>query len=67
VLEPRRSTLSVTDEEVADVAVDLVARMLGDVRELRRSQRPGRRSAPAASTRLVALGDRLRRLARRPG
>jgi hypothetical protein len=36
VLEPRRSTRSVTDDEVADVAVDLVARMLGDVRDLRR-------------------------------
>jgi hypothetical protein len=34
-LEPRRSTLSVTDDEVADVAVDLVATMLGDVRSLR--------------------------------
>ncbi|WP_243057999.1 hypothetical protein [Nocardioides sp. SR21] len=38
VLEERRSTLSVTDEEVADVAVDLVATMLGDVRELRQSR-----------------------------
>ena len=35
VLEPRRSTRSVTDEEVSDVAVDLVATMLGDVRQLR--------------------------------
>lgn len=34
-LEPRRSTLTVTDSEVADVAVDLVAAMLGDVRALR--------------------------------
>ena len=34
-LEERRSTLSVTDAEVADVAVGLVATMLGDVRELR--------------------------------
>ncbi len=39
VLEPRRSVSSVTDAEVADVAVQLVARMLQDVRELR--QRPG--------------------------
>src|SRR5262249_21467764 len=31
-LEPRRSTLSVTDDEVAAVAVDLAATMLGDVR-----------------------------------
>ncbi len=35
VVEPRRSTLSVTDAEVADVAVGLVAKMLADVRELR--------------------------------
>ncbi len=35
-LEPRRSVGSVTDAEVADVAVRLVARMLEDVRELRR-------------------------------
>ena len=32
-LEPRRSVTSVTDAEVADVAVRLVARMLEDVRE----------------------------------
>ena len=62
VLEPRRSTLSVTDEEVADVAVDLVARMLGDVRELRRGRRGvrgGDRSTPvwrARLRRLVARG-----------
>lgn len=37
-LEPRRSTQSVTDAEVAAVAVDLVATMLGDVRELRQSR-----------------------------
>ena len=35
-LEERRSTLSVTDDEVAAAAVDLVATMLGDVRGLRR-------------------------------
>ena len=46
VLEQRRSTQSVTDDEVADVAVDLVATMLGDVRQLRkrRARRPGRAS-----------------------
>lgn len=33
-LEERRSTTSVTDAEVAEVAVGLVATMLGDVREL---------------------------------
>ncbi len=36
-LEPRRRTTSVTDAEVAEVAVDLVATMLGDVRRLRRA------------------------------
>ena len=34
-LEPRREPASVTDAEVADVAVSLVAQMLGDVRDLR--------------------------------
>jgi hypothetical protein len=34
-LEERRSVTSVTDSEVADVAVQLVARLLEDVRELR--------------------------------
>jgi hypothetical protein len=43
-LEPRRSTTSVTDSEVAGVAVDLVATLMGDVRRLRRaaSRRPTR-------------------------
>ena len=36
--EPRRSTLSVTEAEVAEVAVDLAATMLGDVRRLRQGQ-----------------------------
>lgn len=36
VLEERRSTGSVTEAEVAAVAVDLAATMLGDVRSLRR-------------------------------
>ena len=56
-LEPRRTTTSVTDAEVAMVAVDLVATMLGDVRRLRR----GRRRRPARSR----WRTRLRRLARR--
>ncbi|MCD4534165.1 hypothetical protein LRP67_08740 [Nocardioides sp. cx-169] len=34
-LEPRREPSSVTEAEVADVAVSLVAQMLGDVRDLR--------------------------------
>lgn len=37
-LEPRRVPASVTDAEVAEVAVDLVATMLGDVRELRQAR-----------------------------
>lgn len=37
-LEERRSTLSVTDAEVADVLADLTATMLGDVRRLRRAR-----------------------------
>jgi hypothetical protein len=37
-LEPRRVPSSVTDEEVSEVAVELVARLLGDVRELRSSR-----------------------------
>jgi len=61
VLEPRRSTLSVTDEEVADVAVDLVARMLGDVRELRR----GRRGVGGADRSTPVWRARLRRLVAR--
>ena len=48
-LEERRSTLSVTDAEVAEVAVDLVATMLGDVRRLR--QRSGDRSERGAGWR----------------
>ena len=35
VLDERRSVTSVTDAEVADVAVRLVARLLEDVRALR--------------------------------
>ena len=42
-LEERRVPASVTDAEVAEVAVELVARLLGDVRELRTADR-----APAA-------------------
>jgi hypothetical protein len=57
-LEPRRSTVSVTDEEVATVAVDLVATMLGDVRGLRR-QLAARRPWT------VGWRSRIRRLVRR--
>jgi hypothetical protein len=37
-LEPRRSVTSVTDAEVAEVAVQLVARLLEDVRDLRQGR-----------------------------
>jgi hypothetical protein len=57
VLESRRSTLSVTDDEVAEVAVGLVATMLGDVRELRRRSGSGGR---VRSGRLGRLRRRLR-------
>ncbi len=56
-LEPRRSTTSVTEAEVAAVAVDLAATMLGDVRRLR--QRPPETDRPPAWRRA------LRRLAAR--
>jgi hypothetical protein len=60
-LEPRRATTSVTDTEVAEVAVDLVATLLGDVRRWRRAA--GRRR-PARARWRSRLG-RLRRLLRR--
>jgi hypothetical protein len=56
-LEERRVPASVTDTEVADVAVDLVAVMLGDVRRLRRRARADDGAAP----RLRSLARRLRR------
>ncbi|MEO6510747.1 MAG: hypothetical protein ABIO16_07140, partial [Nocardioides sp.] len=40
-LDVRRSVTSVTDAEVADVAVRLVARLLEDVRGLRQPDQPG--------------------------
>lgn len=70
VLEPRRSTLSVTEDEVADVAVDLVARMLDDVRTLRRAQRTPRRPDGATPGWRARLGGVTRlggRLAKRSG
>ncbi len=42
VLEPRRTVGSVTDAEVAEVAVELVARMLADVRDLRQGDQSAR-------------------------
>jgi hypothetical protein len=55
VLEERRSAPSVTDEEVSEVAVALVATMLGDVRQLR--QQP---TGPAS--RWSGLRERVRRM-----
>ena len=39
-IEVRRTPASVSDEEVAEVALDLAATLLGDVRTLRRQHRP---------------------------
>jgi len=52
-LEPRRLPGSVTDTEVAEVAVGLAATMLGDVRALRNARR-GR--PPGRSRRVAARG-----------
>lgn len=57
-LEERRVPASVTDAEVAEVAVDLIAVMLDDVRRLRH------RGAKAATSRR-SLRSRLRRLTQR--
>ena len=45
-LEPRRSTGSVSEAEVAAVAVDLAATLLGDVRRLRRARQRARDAGP---------------------
>jgi hypothetical protein len=42
-LEPRRTPDTVTDGEVAAAATEVIARLLGDVRELRQADRAGRR------------------------
>ncbi|HET9421126.1 MAG TPA: hypothetical protein VFO49_08310 [Nocardioides sp.] len=59
-LPPRRHPSSVTDAEVAEVAVSLVARLMEDVRE--RSPRAG---ADGRGMSHSAEGSRIRRLARR--
>ncbi len=64
-LEERRSTGSVTDAEVAGVAVDLAATMLGDVRSLR-TQLAGQKTPPRAARGLARwLPGRARRAALR--
>lgn len=55
-LEPRRSTTSVTEAEVAEVAVDLAATLLGDVRRLRR----GRGAGTAADAQRAGVDPRAR-------
>jgi hypothetical protein len=68
-LPERRRPDSVTDAEVAQVAVELVATMLGDVRDLRHERRRLRAELnvlPAPVTLLKRLRDRTHRvLARR--
>ena len=59
-LPPRRHPSSVTDAEVADVAVNLVARLLEDVRERSAREGGGGRGASHAEA-----DSRIRRLARR--
>jgi hypothetical protein len=49
VLPQRRHPSSVTDAEVAQVAVDLVARLLGDLKE--QSSPPGRQASPSDTDR----------------
>jgi hypothetical protein len=64
-LEPRRSTTSVTDAEVAEVTVDLVATMLGDVRRLREVRATPPAPTPGLGGRARALAGRARRGVRR--
>lgn len=58
-LEARRGASSVTDAEVAEVAVDLVATLLADVRRLQQAAGTGRG--------VVTWRSRLRRFVRRAG
>lgn len=60
-LPERRHPDSVTDAEVAEVAVELVATMLGDVRELRRERNTARRERDAALEPTPSRLDRVRR------
>jgi len=63
-LPERRRPDSVTDAEVVQVAVELVATMLGDVRDLRHERRrlQAELDAPPPPTLLVRLRDRLHRV-----
>ena len=68
----RRHPESVTDAEVANVAVETIAVMLADVRRLtqqakvaRRVEQRARRSAPTARRAVRRLAHRLRRLGKR--
>ncbi len=64
VIEPRRSPGSVSDTEVADVAVELVATMLDDVRSLRHERRALRDELVRAhkeTAGAIAEGESLRR------
>lgn len=56
-LDARRTPASVTDEEVAEVALDLAATLLGDVRTLRQERRA---AASAADSRLRSAAARWR-------
>lgn len=64
VIEPRRSPDSVSDAEVAEVAVELVATMLDDVRSLRHERRALRDELVRAhkeTASVIAEGESLRR------
>lgn len=64
-LEERRSTGSVTEAEVAAVAVDLAATMLGDVRSLRKRLAGRRAPRPTARGLARRIPGPARRVARR--
>jgi hypothetical protein len=59
-LEERRTVDSVTDTEVAGVAVELVARLLHDVRDLRRERNAVRRELEAERASEPSLRDAVR-------
>jgi len=65
-LPERRTPESVTDSEVAEVAVELAARMLHDVRDLRHERRDLRHEVEAAQWRADHPGLRLALVTRWP-